>query len=314
MAGSQLKGALPIGRLRLGESLFWHPGEGAFYCTDIEAGEVIRWKPGAEHVRRWYVHSQAASCAPARDGGVILATTDHLCHLDTSDEQAVPMPLLAAPFTGDYRWNDGKADPLGAFMVGTLSGNRSRQRTLTGGFYRYVGGRLELLFDQVGVSNGPAWSPDGTRMYWSHTTDSTIYVFDRDVVTGALSNRRPLISFPQKQPGQPLHTYYGRNDGLNVDEEGRLWVAMYEGARVICVDPRGNLENSGRVVHEIPLDVQCPTCPAFGGPNRDMLYVATASEGRPEAELARQPDAGYVLQLGNVGVRGLPVNFVDLAA
>jgi sugar lactone lactonase YvrE len=87
-----------------------------------------------------------------------------------------------------------------------------------------------------------------------------------------------------------------------MDAEGCYWVAMFEGQRVLRLSP------DGAVVREVELPVRCPTMPCFGGPDLKTLYITTAREKRPAAELIAQPFAGCVLAL-DVDVPGLPVNF-----
>ena len=143
-------------------------------------------------------------------------------------------------------------------------------------------------------------------MYWSDTSAHRIFAFDFDAAGGRLSRQRVFAEFPLKQPGQDLALvlahYGGRPDGAAVDAEGAYWVAMYEGQRLLRLAPDGSL------LQEVLLPVRCPTMPCFGGPDLRTLFITTARDKRPPAELAAQPLAGCVLTL-RVGVPGLPVNF-----
>jgi sugar lactone lactonase YvrE len=144
-------------------------------------------------------------------------------------------------------------------------------------------------------------------MYWSDTKAHTVFAFDFDPASGALSRQRVFASFPVRQAGQPLDSYGGRPDGAAVDAEGCYWVAMFEGQRVLRLSPRGEL------LRDVPLPVRCPTMPCFGGADLTTLYVTTARHNRPEAELAAQPLAGCVLAL-ELDVPGLPVNFCSMGS
>ena len=126
--------------------------------------------------------------------------------------------------------------------------------------------------------------------------------FDFDAQDGSLSGERDFVSFTPKADGQDLATYGGRPDGAAVDRDGNYWCAMFEGQQLLQFAP------DGRLVRAWPLPVRCPTMPCFGGPDLRTLYVTTARENRPAAELAAQPLAGCVLSL-RVDVPGLPVNF-----
>lgn len=152
------------------------------------------------------------------------------------------------------------------------------------------------------VSNGLAWSPDGRTLYWSDTKAHVVRAFDVYAHDGSLSRPREFARFPPKAEGQDLASYGGRPDGAAVDREGAYWVAMFEGQQLLRLAP------DGRVLQSLPLPVRCPTMPCFGGPDLQTLYITTARENRPAAELAAQPLAGCVLAL-RVAVPGLPVNF-----
>jgi sugar lactone lactonase YvrE len=128
---------------------------------------------------------------------------------------------------------------------------------------------------------------------------------DFDVSDGSLSNQRLWRQFEPRAVGQPLADYAGRPDGAAIDSEGCYWVAMYEGAQLQRLSPLGD------TLEVLLLPVQCPTMPCFGGPDLRTLYITTASQHRPAAELAEQPLAGCVLAL-EVAVAGLPVNFCSL--
>ena len=139
-------------------------------------------------------------------------------------------------------------------------------------------------------------------MYWSDTKAHTIYAFDFDPLGGELSRQRVFATFPTKVAGQPLAEYGGRPDGAAVDAEGCYWVAMFEGQRILRLSP------DGEPLREVRLPVRCATMPCFGGADLKTVYVTTARENRPAAELIEQPYAGCVLAF-DVDVPGLPVNF-----
>jgi sugar lactone lactonase YvrE len=121
------------------------------------------------------------------------------------------------------------------------------------------------------------------------------------VSSGELAHRRVFASFPVKRAGQPLDTYGGRPDGAAVDAEGCYWSALFEGQRLLRLSPEGE------VLREVRLPVRCATMPCFGGPQLKTIYITTARENRPAAELLEQPLAGCVLAL-DVDVPGLPAN------
>ena len=285
----------------LGESPLWHPGEQVLYYCDIPGHSVQRFDPSTRALTQWGFDAEPASLAPLLGGGLLLAMRDGLWRFDTATGQR--SRLVEPPYeAARERFNDGKCDPQGRFWVGTIY--EPREPALAS-LYCFSAGKLVRRQGDITVSNGLAWSPDGRTMYWSDTKAHTIYAFDFDPASGVLAGKRVFASFPLRPAGQALDSYGGRPDGAAVDAEGCYWVAMFEGQRVLRLSPQGE------VLRELRLPVRCATMPCFGGADLKTLYITTARENRPEAELAAQPLAGCVLAL-QVDVPGLPANFCSL--
>jgi sugar lactone lactonase YvrE len=281
----------------LGESPLWHPVEQVLYYCDIPGRTLNRFDPRNGDLQHWKFDTNVACCAPMLDGGLLLAMRDGLFKFDPRTGER--KHLLDAPYDPAIeRFNDGKCDPQGRFWVGTIYEPRD---PALAALYCYTKGALTKKADGITVSNGLAWSPNGRTQYWSDTKAHTVYAFDFDPATGDLHQRRSFASFAPKVAGAPLDEYGGRPDGAAVDAEGCYWVAMFEGQRVLRLSPQGEM------LREVRLPVRCPTMPCFGGAELKTLYITTASEGRPAAELAVQPWAGCVLSL-RVDVPGLPAN------
>lgn len=290
--------ALPAPPSLLGESPFWHPDEAALYWCDIPGRQLNRYATATGEHRRWSFECEPACCAPMPGGTLMLAQRDGIFVFDPATGERTR--LVEPPYDPEtMRFNDGKADPLGRFWASTVFEPRTAARAA---LYRYAAGRIDRIAGDATVGNGLAFSPDARTLYWSDTTSHRIDAFDFDVAVGAVSNRRVFARFAPKVAGQDLAAYGGRPDGAAVDVEGALWVAMFEGQRLLRIGA------DGRVLRELPLPVRCPTMPCFGGPDLKTLFVTTSREKRPADELAAQPLAGAVLSL-RVDVPGLPVNF-----
>lgn len=284
----------------LGESPFWHPDELALYWVDI-AGQALRRAnafTGAHE--RWALPSEPGCVAPCRGGGLVLALRDGIY---TAAGWGAPLTRVAvAPYDSrSHRFNDGRVDAEGRLWVGTLYAPRDRADAAlycldAQGLHRMAGGAT--------TGNGLAFAPDGRTLYWADTADHVVRAWSRDPLTGALSAPREFHRFAPKpagwQPGDP--GYGGRPDGAAVDIEGHYWVAMYEGGRLLRLDP------AGQVVGEWTVPVRCPTMPCFGGDDLRTLYLTSARQGRSPEELAACPASGQVLWT-RVDVPGLPVNF-----
>ena len=281
----------------LGESPLWHPVEQVLYYCDIPGRTLNRFDPRTGGLKHWTFDSNVACCAPMLDGALLLAMRDGLWRFDTHSGERTR--LIDAPYNPTTeRFNDGKCDAQGRFWVGTIYEPRD---PALAALYCYEQSALTKKADGITVSNGLAWSPNGRTMYWSDTKAHSVYAFDFDPATGDLHERRTFASFAPKVAGASLDTYGGRPDGAAVDVEGCYWVAMFEGQRVLRLSPKGEL------LRDVRLPVRCPTMPCFGGVDLRTLYITTASEGRPAAELVDQPWAGCMLSL-QVDVPGLPAN------
>jgi sugar lactone lactonase YvrE len=282
----------------LGESPLWHPAEQVLYYCDIPGKQLLRFDPRTGSRRAWDFETEPSAIAPLPDGRLLMSLRSGLWQFDPANGSR--HKLVDAPYpVASQRFNDGKCDARGRFWVGTICSPLLPAR---GTMQCFAARELKQRFDGVSISNGLAWSPDGRVMYWADTQFNILYTFDFDPDSGALSRRRELLRFPVEAPGQPRDDYLGRPDGAAVDSEGCYWVAMYDGQRVLRLSPEGE------ILRQVHLPVRCPTMPAFGGHDLKTLYITTAREHRPAAELAAQPLAGCVLAL-DVEVAGLPVNF-----
>jgi len=284
---------------QLGESPLWCTDTASLYWCDIEGRRVHRLQPDSGAAACWAFDTEPACCALGRDGRLRVACRDGLWALDV--HTGARERLVAAPYdTAAERFNDGRCDAAGRWWIGTL---RDRRDAPLASLYRWADGWLMRMSGEVTVANGLAFSPDQRTLYWSDTTAHTIYAQDHDPATGAIRARRVFARFEPKPSSGDLSGYGGRPDGAAVDAQGCLWVACFEGSRLVRLSP------SGEQLGELPLPVRCPTMPCFGGPGLRTLYITTARHGRPADELAAQPWAGHVLAVP-VGVPGLPAAHV----
>ncbi|RTL18956.1 MAG: SMP-30/gluconolactonase/LRE family protein [Burkholderiales bacterium] len=286
----------PLGRHRclLGESPLWHPDEQVLYCVDIPGRQILRWTAGSDEPEVFAQDAEPGCIAARAGGGLVVARRDGLWAMDTRDGGLTA--LAGPPYDPSrQRYNDGKPDAAGRWWVGALSDAREPEAAL----YRITPAGAEPMLGGIVVSNGLAWSPDGTVLYRSDTKAHTIWAHAFDLHSGTLGEGRVFASFAPRTPDQPLASYGGRPDGAAVDESGAYWVAMFEGAQLL------RYAADGVLLEVVPLPVRCPTMPAFGGADGRTLFITTARDKRPADELAREPWAGAVLSL-RVAVPGLP--------
>jgi sugar lactone lactonase YvrE len=283
--------AAPVGDVAavLGEGPYWVPEDDCLLWVDIHRGHLHRtYFPSSETVT---IDLGAVSAAfPAVGGGILTAGGNKLAlHLPAErGEKWTTRVIAEVPARAGVRFNDAAVDPAGRVWVGSMHVDESEP---LGELYRLdAGGVLTTVVKGVTVSNGTGWSPDGTRMYYVDSPMRKIDVFDYDPAAGEAFQRRVFAD---------LSAFDGVPDGLTVDADGYVWVAIWGGGVLRRFAPDGDQD----AVIQVP--VSQPTSCAFGGPGMSDLYVTTAKVGLSEAELSDQPLAGRLLRL-HPGPVGLP--------
>ena len=270
----------------LGESPVWCDREQALYWVDVRTKLIRRYAHATGKIDTWPMPEMVGSIALREKGGLVVALATAICFFDpkTGSLERIAAPEAHIP---NRRFNDGKCDRQGRFWVGTM---HDITRETEGTMYRFDHDRSCVpIFGGVRCPNGLCFSPDGRTMYYADTPTRRLEAFDYDPATGNATNRREMARLPDTMGP----------DGSTVDAEGFVWNAQYDGWRLARYAPDGRLD---RYV-ELPL--QRPTSCAFGGPNRDILYVTTATQWLKSEELTAQPLAGALLAL-DVGVSGVP--------
>ncbi|KUL44881.1 SMP-30/gluconolactonase/LRE family protein [Streptomyces regalis] len=240
----------------LGEGPTWDPDGGRLIWIDILGSRIHTYDPvsGRRSVRTTPQHIGAVK--PRAGGGLVLNLRDGVGLLDPDDTFRW---LHHEPVPG-RRANDAAVAPDGSLWAGTM---RYDEAPGGGTLSRVTGdGAVEVVLDDVAVSNGTGWSPDGSLMYYIDSPTRRVDVFDH--ADGRAVNRRPLVE---------IEDGAGFPDGLTVDAEGCVWVALWEGSAVRRYTPDGELD---RV---IPLPVPRVTACAFAGPDLTDLYITTARVG-----------------------------------
>ena len=275
-------------RFRLGEGPVWDGPRDRLLWVDIEGGEVLEGAldGGAITVTgRIVFDTMVGAVTVAADGTLLVAAQEHLVvqHPDGTREDG---PRVV-PAGEARRLNDGKTDPAGRFLVGTLSLGGPSEREVLVRLER--DGGLTVLDDDLALSNGLAWSADGRRMFSVDTLRRTVAVRDYDPGSGAVGPRRVHLRLEDGFP-----------DGIAMDVAGHLWVAVWGGGEVRRYAPDGTL--AGRVGTRAPHTSSV----AFAGEDLRTLVVTTATSELGEEQLRAHPDSGRLLTVP-VDVPGLPV-------
>lgn len=280
-----------------GEGPVWWDGWGGLKFVDMMAGDVLSLQASAE-VTRVHVGTVAAALRPRSGGGAVVAT-ERAFALAARDDLSDAVPLPDVWSSTSIRFNDGGCDPQGRFWCGTMAYDEAKG---AGTMYRLErrageggsGYRVETMWGDVTISNGFAYSPDGSRAYYNDTPTRQVSVLDVGP-DGALANRRPLADLAAE--GGPEKS--GSPDGLCVDAEGGVWVACWGASQVHRYSAQGGLE----AVVELPCS-HVTAC-TFGGDGLRTLYITTSAEGVDRRD---EPQAGalFALTPGVAGTATLP--------
>ena len=276
----------------LGEGPVWH--EGAFWWVNIEGKTFHRREEGASDFETWAFAERIGFAVPASDGrwAIGLQSGIHLWSPDRDDPEMLFAPEENLP---NNRFNDGKADPHGRLWAGTMS---TKGEGPTGSLYRCDGSaHCRRILEKVTVSNGLAWNVAAGKMYYIDTPTREVAEFNYDNETGGITNRRVAVRIAE-ETGSP--------DGMTIDENGHLWIALWGGCAVIAVDP-----SSGETVARVNVPAPKVTSCTFGGANLDTLYITTARAGAEGEALERFPEAGNVFTV-KPGTRGRAVDVFQL--
>jgi len=258
------------------ERLLWVDiARGRVLCGRLEAGRVV---VSDEH----RFSPPVAAVVPTADGGLLIALRRGFATI--APDGALRTGRTVLPETDDSRFNDGACDPVGRFLVGSMSldGREGSER-----LYRLDGaGTVEVVDDRLTLSNGLGWSPDGHAFHHIDSVPGIVWSRTYDPVSGAVGPRRIQLRIDDNTP-----------DGMCVDTDGNLWVAVWGAGQVRCFDA------GGEQVATVEVAAPHTSSVAFVGPARDRLLITTACSDLSAAQLDAHPLSGHLF-LADVGARG----------
>jgi sugar lactone lactonase YvrE len=267
----------------LGEGPVWDAAEACLCFVDVHRQTVHRFDPVDGALASQEVGHAVGSAIPRLDGGLVLGLADgiHLAEWGESETRLI-MPIVGA-HDPTVRLNDAKCDPRGRLWAGSMATDfRPGVSTL----YRFGPQGAVPVVVNCALANGMGWSPAGDLMYFVDSRTRIITAFDYDIDACELSGRRTWMVVPEAA---------GYADGMAVDADGGVWVAMYLGSAVHRYDPDGALTD----VIELPVRKVTSVC--FGGQDLTDLYITTARAGLTADELIEQPHAGDVFVVPGAG-------------
>jgi sugar lactone lactonase YvrE len=287
-----LKAALVLdARAMLGEGAIWHPVNKQLYWVDIEGKALHCFDPATNEDKQFAVGSRIGTVVPVRSGGALVALQSgiHSINMKTGKLTFIANPL---PDTINLRFNDGKCDPSGRFWVGTLALDSRKKGAM---LYRMNKDKsIRVMLDSVTISNGIVWTADKKTMYYNDTPTGTIQAFDYNDKEGTISNGRVVVRIP-KGGGGP--------DGMTIDADGNLWVALWGSGTVGKYNP-----HTGELLQRIIVPAPNVSSCAFGGKNFETLYITTARAWMSQEKLQQFPLSGGLFSV-KPGVRGVPATF-----
>ena len=273
------------GPCELGEGALWSAKDRAVWFVDILGQRLHRYEIDSKRHDSWATPTRpgfVVQCAPT---GIIVGLAEGLFHF-SPDVARFDLLMRVEQDRAENRLNDGVVGPDGALWFGSKN---EPETTASGAWYRWTGvGEPGRFDDGYVVTNGPAFSLDGRTLY--HSDSVRRRVLARSVFANGSVGENSVFAEIEPEAGYP--------DGLAVDSEDCLWVALWAGGAV------RRYGRDGRLLDVVRLPCPHVTRPAFGGPDGRSLYVTTAAAGLSEEERVRQPLAGGLFEL-RVGVQGI---------
>jgi len=271
-------------KAELGEGPLWDTDRSRLVWVDIPGQSILVTDPATGATESMRTPSQIGAVAFVDSGGYLAALEDGIYLGDGTDMWQLLAPIEAADES--MRMNDGKCDPRGSFVGGTIAQDG---REGAASLYRVDGsGTTEQLLTGVTISNGLDWTADGETMYYIDTPTRTVMAYPYDYASPTLGTPEPVVVIPEDR---------GFPDGMTLDSQGCLWIGLWGGHAVHRYTPDGTLDTI------IDLPVKNVTSCAFGGEDLDTLFVTTATDSSDDADRAAEPLAGALFAVA-VGVTG----------
>lgn len=276
--------------------------EGPVWCSrlqilswvDITKKQIGFFDPTSGVNKILQLSHMVGAVAPTTAGDYLIAQQDGFYRINITTNEIIKISCPPDHDITQLRFNDGKCDPLGRFWAGTMALDFAKE---AGSLYCLEpSGRLTTKLSQVTVSNGITWSHDKRLMYYIDSVTGTIDSFDFHNESGAIYNRKVVIR---------IDPYMGVPDGMTIDADGMLWIALWGGGSVICGNPV-----NGEILTKISLPATNVTSCTFGGKDLKSLYITTAREGLSAIQNLQQPLAGAVF-VAQPGVAGVPTYYFN---
>ena len=272
----------------LGEAPLYNGNENAFYWSDIKDNKLYKYDLISQKVESFQFSKKITSFAFNENNKILATTNDGFEYLDLKTKKLKALIDPEKDLTQN-RFNDGKCDANGRYFAGTMDDNEEEIR---GSLYCLDGGKVEKKEKDLFISNGLAWNKDSTKFYLTDSPKRVIYVYDYDLKTTKMSNKKVFAKIDEKD---------GYPDGLCIDEEDCIWSAHWYGWKITRYRPDDTIERI------IDMPVPKVTSCNFGGKDLKTLFITTASIDLSDEELKKAPLSGYTFML-DTDIKGVKAN------
>lgn len=264
-------------KCELGEGPLWHPKRGQLFWFDILNKKLL--SRVGDTALEWQFTEMCSAAGWVSENELLIASETQLFlfNLDTAAQRPIQPLEPDNPIT---RSNDGRADPLGGFWIGTMG---KRAETGAGAIYRYYRGQLRRMYENITISNAICFAPNGKTAYFTDTVTAKVMRVALDGDGWPLDEPQVYLDL-QTNP-----------DGAVIDSAGNMWLAEWGSSRVGCYDP------TGKMISQAAFDAPNTSCPAFGGPDLTTLYCTTAQQHMDAATRAAHPKSGMVFAALDAG-------------
>ncbi|MDQ0208185.1 SMP-30/gluconolactonase/LRE family protein [Alkalicoccobacillus murimartini] len=252
-------------RAQLGEGPFWDEKEQVLHWVDIDGCKLNTYSPSLNENKQLSFGQQVTAVVKRKKGGFVLAMKDgvYLFEGDRLEKVASPEKEVS-----HHRFNDGKCDPAGRLWAGTMV---TKGQHKDAALYRIdTDLSCEKVISDVQISNGLAWDMSQQLMYYIDTKTQQVVSYQYDIDSGEIQHKEVVYTFDDRD---------GHPDGMTIDRDGMLWVAMYNGWQVIQLNPR-----TKEKVNSVEVNAKCVTSCAFGGDDYRTLFITSASSDDEQDE------------------------------
>lgn len=248
------------GQADLGEGPMWHPQEKSLYWIDIAKSQINRLNIVSGENKTWQFSNFIGAVVPRAKGGIVAAMGNEVMAVNTNNGQIEKIANILPEASPNLRSNDGKCDKKGRFWIGMV--DVALKHPIGGLFRMDSEGNVMQMEEGITISNGMGWSPDSTLFYYIDSAQRCVFQYDFDLVSGTIRNRKVFIKLEDSEASP---------DGMTVDQKGYIWIAIWNGWKLIRYAPDGSVS---KIVN---LPVQRPTSCIFGGEDYKTLFVTSCS-------------------------------------